>query len=373
MDDLQGKKLRVIALACGIPLILFIAYQLFVAQTRTPTVSAPLPQEAETKPLQNPAEVGKPKATYVGQDRRRTDQIPKATKEDAPPMTQNGTQPYGPTYTPANDARTSHGSTQSQTSAQTAAKSSALPKAKPSKHVFATMETAPEPGASTSAASEQPGASGGADRGKSSLIRDAGWEVPARPERVWYMSQALRGTTRDLLNSDHPGQIVVIVTQPLMPKDFSSDEPLIPQHAKVVLRQEGKPDFGNPVLKVVVKQIETDGGAIIPMQGELSDKYGAAGLHGNVDYHIPQLITAALISATLSIATTVPTGNTEGFVPTIGQQASRQLGSDINRTGSEIVRRQLAVPPTVTEDAGTPVLLYPDTNISFSRPAKVIK
>jgi type IV secretory pathway VirB10-like protein len=75
----------------------------------------------------------------------------------------------------------------------------------------------------------------------------------------------------------------------------------------------------------------------------------------------------------LSIGTRVPTGNQEGFAPSIGQETTRQLGADVARTGNKIVERELSIAPTITIPMGTRVTIRPEDNLSFSQRPKIIK
>ena len=75
----------------------------------------------------------------------------------------------------------------------------------------------------------------------------------------------------------------------------------------------------------------------------------------------------------LSIGTRVPTGNQEGFAPSIGQETTRQLGADVARTGNKLVDRELNIAPTITIPMGTRVTIRPEENLSLRQSPKIIK
>jgi type IV secretion system protein TrbI len=166
--------------------------------------------------------------------------------------------------------------------------------------------------------------------------------------------------------------VVVRVTRPLEDKQLQG-VPLIPQHSLIVAKQAGKPEFGAARLGLEVEQIELPDGSILLAKSQVADQYGGAGVAGKVSNHYGRILFGATLSALLSVGVRLPTGNTEGFVPTIGQDVTRSLGQDIAQTGRQIIQRELDRSPTITLPAGTPVRMHPNENIHFVRGPKIVR
>ena len=101
---------------------------------------------------------------------------------------------------------------------------------------------------------------------------------------------------------------------------------------------------------------------------------GAAGIPATVDNHYGALILGAGIQALLSIGTRAVAGSTTGFNPTLEQEFAQDVARSINRSGNQIVQRELQRSPTLTQDYGYPVTIQFSENISFqSQPTVVSK
>jgi type IV secretion system protein VirB10 len=215
-------------------------------------------------------------------------------------------------------------------------------------------------------------ASGGPPGQKGTLIKEAQWEQPAEVTKTWYMSQGVTGLTTTAIVSDIGGPVVIRVSRDLQDK-FLNGHTLIPQHALIIAEQAGQPQFGASRLAVTLKQIELPDGSVLSLKTNVGDATGAAGLRGSTNYHWGRVLAGAGLSALLSIGTRIPTGNQEGFAPTIGQETSQQVGSSVARTGNQIVQRELNVSPTITIPASTLVTIHPAENITFTRAPKVVR
>jgi type IV secretion system protein VirB10 len=172
----------------------------------------------------------------------------------------------------------------------------------------------------------------------------------------------------DELNSDVPGQVRVKVTRPGLDK-FQRGVVLIPQHSILLGTQDGQPVYGQSRLPVTLDQIERPDGTLVRLtKAKLADQAGAQGVTGKVNHHLGRVILGAELSALLSIGTRAPFGNTTNFQPTLPQEFAQDVGSSLNRSGQQIVQRELTVPPTIIVPAGTPVSLSLGDNVSFSQP-----
>jgi type IV secretory pathway VirB10-like protein len=354
----------VVVVALLIAVLAFALYKKERVMEQKP--AAPLPVESPQPPPQEK------RPTYAGQNRAApVDLIPTARADTQKQQQPASTKPVDPP--PVLVAQEEKSQQLTEKGEEPVVKNGKTRKApvtsqkdKPpvSKNMFADVTPSPF------AAEKQPEERALADR-KSSLIKDADWEIPEDPTLIWYLSQGLSGITTTEIVSDIPGRVVIRVTRDMLDK-FLSGHVLIPQHSLVIAEQASATSDTNR-LSVILKQIEFPDGTILPLTSKVADQYGATGLTGKADYHIGRVLVAAGLSALLSIGTRVPTGNTEGFVPTVGQQTTQQLGADIARTGADIVKREVSRPVTITIPANVPLLIYPSENVSFAKPAKVIR
>jgi type IV secretory pathway VirB10-like protein len=207
---------------------------------------------------------------------------------------------------------------------------------------------------------------------KGSLITEAQWEKPAEVTKTWYRSQGVQGITETEVVSDIGGPVVIRVSRALEDK-FLNGNVLIPQHSLIIATQAGNPQFGAARLAVNLEQVELPDGAVLSLKAKVGDAAGAQGLSGSVNNHWGRVLTGAGLSALLSIGTRVPTGNQEGFAPSIAQDASRDVSGSVARTGNQIVQRELTIAPTITIPAGTVVTIHPDENINLAHAPKVVR
>lgn len=385
---LHGKKIALAVLILGGLFIALIAYSLVTKDLApSPLPQAPLPQESAIPP---PGSIPGPsykREVYAGKDRTSssTSPIPRATvvspqsqpslpKEDAPPMVKEAQ---------ANEqAQAGTSSLQEKKSllpplTTQGAKPPPKEKPSPSKYLFASPDAvATSPFASTVSPPGSPGIPNAlppdAQSAQASLLKDANVEIPDDPSRVWYMSQALEGITTTDVVSSIPGRIIIRTTRDLTDKGLTGSV-LIPQHSLVVVSQAPTQGTDPSRLNIQIKQIELPNGGFLPFSGSVADQYGATGLAGSVNYHLLRNFSGAVLNAVLAIGTRVPTGNQEGFAQTIGQQTTGQISQDIARSGSQIIQQQFITSPTTTVDALYHVKIYPENNVSFAKPAKVVK
>jgi type IV secretory pathway VirB10-like protein len=147
------------------------------------------------------------------------------------------------------------------------------------------------------------------------------------------------------LRSDLPGQISAQVTSNVFDSP-SGRYLLIPQGARLLGEYDSRIASGQSRLLLVwTRLILPDGRSIVLERAPGTDGTGASGLQDRVNYHWGRVFLAAGL-ATKSGA------ETEDDVA----RAIREAAQDtIGRTGDEIVRQQLAVPPTLTIRPGFPV------------------
>jgi type IV secretory pathway VirB10-like protein len=202
------------------------------------------------------------------------------------------------------------------------------------------------------------------------LIRPARREKPLDPTRVLYRSQVITGMLLHAVSSDIPGQVRIMVTQPVTDK-LHRGQVLIPQGSIVLGVQERTPAYGQNRLAVRIDEVHAPDGEVLALPGQLADRSGATGAKGKVNHHFARIGVAAVVSAALSIGARGIAGNPTGFQPSIGQEIARETGQSISRSGQSIVERTLDIPPTITLKAGTPVTIQLSENLSLQQPAAI--
>ncbi len=146
------------------------------------------------------------------------------------------------------------------------------------------------------------------------------------------------------IRSDLPGQITAQVTENVY------DSPtgrylLIPQGARLVGEYDSGISAGQRrVLLVWSRLILPDGTSLVLEQLQGADVSGYAGLEDQVDRHWWGLAQAAALSTLLNIGAELATDESDSIATALRDGAQDTIGS----AGEEIVRQQLAIPPTLT-------------------------
>src|SRR5262245_42654077 len=198
------------------------------------------------------------------------------------------------------------------------------------------------------------------------IIHRARWAMPAEPLKTIYKDQEMIGTLRRSMNSDVPGIAICDLTLPLYDR-FGYDQLIVDKKTAVILKQEGKLDFGASRIPVRVDQVIMPTGEVWEVKAVGEDAEGKTGLTGSVNNHYGKLILAAGINALLSLGSNALAGTPQGFYQNPAQQAARETSQSVSRDSRSITERQLHVPPTVEIAAGTPCLIQLDETVTFSR------
>jgi type IV secretion system protein VirB10 len=234
--------------------------------------------------------------------------------------------------------------------------------------LFAEAQTVPAGGASAAPSQAAPGmfptlspAAGTPDavaEREAFLTRLTG-DTPVSPERLApppspYILQAGSVIPAALitgLRSDLPGQIAAQVTAPVYDSP-SGRYLLIPQGARLLGEYDSRIAAGQTRLLLVwTRLILPDGRSITLTRESGTDASGAAGLEDRVDYHWRRILLAAGLATLLNLGLERGTDSEDDIARAIREAAQDTIG----RTGDEIVRRQIAIPPTLTIRPGVPV------------------
>ncbi len=153
------------------------------------------------------------------------------------------------------------------------------------------------------------------------------------------------------IRSDLPGQITAQVTENVY------DSPtgrilLIPQGARLIGQYDNSVQFGQRrVLLVWNRLVLPSGRSIVLERLPGADPEGQAGLEDGVDHHWWDLAKAAGLSTLLGVGAELAIDDEERLLRAIRDGAQ----DTIEDAGQQIIRRQLAVTPTLTIRPGFPV------------------
>jgi len=153
------------------------------------------------------------------------------------------------------------------------------------------------------------------------------------------------------LRSDLPGQISAQVTANVY------DSPtgrflLIPQGSRLLGEYDSRVATGQSRLLLAwTRLILPDGRSIVLERQPGTDEAGYAGLEDRVGNHWGRVFVAAGLATVLNIGLETGQDNDSDIARAIREGTQDTIG----RTGEEIVRRQLQIPPTLTIRPGFPV------------------
>jgi type IV secretion system protein TrbI len=163
------------------------------------------------------------------------------------------------------------------------------------------------------------------------------------------------------IRSDLPGKITAQVTENVY------DSPtgrylLVPQGARLVGEYDNGIGAGQRrVLLVWTRLILPDGTSLVLERLQGADVSGYAGLEDRVDRHWWGLAQAAALSTLLNIGAELATDESDSIATALRDGAQDTIG----RAGEDIVRQQLAIPPTLTIRPGFPLRIIVTRDLIF--------
>jgi type IV secretory pathway VirB10-like protein len=209
----------------------------------------------------------------------------------------------------------------------------------------------------------------------STLLQPANWVRAANPTKVLYREQVLPLQSLVSLNSDVPAsQALFTVMRDVY--DRWGTQVLLPYSTKVIGETKGsRPAYGDSFMEVTVSEIHFPDGTILEFGGaKVGDRSGHAGIPGDVDNHVPQLIFAIAANTALSVAAKSAGGsNPYAYQESASQQYMQGVAQGVNQAGQRILTRQFDRPPTITVAQGEEVTAFPLKNIDLSKVPRIIR
>ena len=147
---------------------------------------------------------------------------------------------------------------------------------------------------------------------------------------------------------------------------------LIPKGSRLVGLYKNDVAYGQTRVLVAWQRLifpDTTSIDLLNMSG--ADVEGGAGVAGTVDNHYGKIFGAAILTSVLAAGLQLaqpPQSQSVLQVPSAGQTVSQAVGTQIAQTGTEIVRKDLNIPPTLHIPKGYPFLVVVDRDIVLPGP-----
>lgn len=195
------------------------------------------------------------------------------------------------------------------------------------------------------------GAAGFLDRPVEQRTRSFQPLEPAASSAVLQAGSIIPAALITGIRSDQPGLVTAQVTANVY-DSVTGRRLLIPQGARLIGDYQSDVGFGQRrVLLAWNRLLLPDGRSLVLERQPAADVSGYAGLEDRVDHHWGGVLRAALVSTLLGIGGEAGSGGDSVLI-----RALRRGSQDsINRTGEQIVSRELGIRPTLTIRPGYPV------------------
>jgi type IV secretory pathway VirB10-like protein len=141
---------------------------------------------------------------------------------------------------------------------------------------------------------------------------------------------------------------------------------LIPRGSRLVGLYNSQVEYGQTRILVAWQRLifpDTTSIDLLNMSG--ADVQGGAGVSGDVDNHYGKIFGAAILTSILAAGATLSTPQNSSLLqaPSAGQVISQNVGQEIAQVGTQIVQKDLSIPPTIHVKPGYPFLVIVDRDI----------
>jgi type IV secretion system protein VirB10 len=172
------------------------------------------------------------------------------------------------------------------------------------------------------------------------------------------------------INSDLPGDVLAQVSRDVYDSD-KQQSLLIPKGARLLGTYDHQIAAGEVRLLVAWTRLILPDGRSLALPGlELVDRQGQTGATGEVDTHWRRVFGNALLLSALSAGAQLSQPRQASVLapPATGQVAAGALGQELSGVASEMVRRGLDVPPTITIPQGQSFNVFLKGDLVFDGP-----
>ncbi|MEM7569605.1 MAG: TrbI/VirB10 family protein [Pseudomonadota bacterium] len=163
----------------------------------------------------------------------------------------------------------------------------------------------------------------------------------------------ISGVLETAINSDLPGFTRAIVTHNV--RSFDNSQVLVPRGSRLIGQYRSGLSLGEARVFVVWNRIIRPDGVSIDIASPATDTAGQSGLPGDVNRHFFQRFSGAILLSVLDIGARLATDNNSAQV----------ILNTTNNIQGEILRQQLAIPPTIEVEPGTEIRILLGQDLFF--------
>ncbi|MBD5606556.1 MAG: TrbI/VirB10 family protein, partial [Candidatus Eremiobacteraeota bacterium] len=167
------------------------------------------------------------------------------------------------------------------------------------------------------------------------------------------------------IDSTLPGLVSALVREDVY-DSHTGKYLLIPRGSRLVGVYDNQVQYGQSRLLVAWQRLifpDTTSIDLLNMPG--NDSGGYAGFGGNVDNHFGLIFNAVLLTSAFAVGAELASPQTGGITynQSTGQLVTQSVGSNIAQTGTNIVNKDLSIPPTIHIAPGYPFFVFVDRDI----------
>jgi type IV secretion system protein VirB10 len=172
------------------------------------------------------------------------------------------------------------------------------------------------------------------------------------------------------INSDLPGDVLAQVSRDVYDSE-KQQTLLIPKGSRLLGTYDHQVAAGEVRLLVAWTRLILPDGRSLSLPGlELVDRQGQTGATGEVDTHWRRVFGNALLLSAISagVQLSQPRQLSVLAPPSAGQVAGGALGQELSGVASELLRRGMDVPPTITISQGQSFNVFLRADLVFAGP-----
>jgi type IV secretory pathway VirB10-like protein len=166
------------------------------------------------------------------------------------------------------------------------------------------------------------------------------------------------------VNSDLPGTLMAQVSRDVY--DLRQRTVVLSRGTRLFGRYDNQIAVGQQRLLVAWTRLQLLDGTTLQVPGlGAVDPAGSAGLAAHVDNHVLRVFGDAVLLSLLGAGADLsqPAAAPALAAPSAGSVASAALGQQLSEAGTQLLRRDLAIQPTLTLPAGTPLAVFVNSDL----------
>jgi type IV secretory pathway VirB10-like protein len=210
--------------------------------------------------------------------------------------------------------------------------------------------------------------------GERSVMPGGRLEAPRSPYTL-RAGTLIPGVLLTGINSDLPGDVLAQVSRDVYDSDKQQSR-LIPKGSRLLGTYDHQIAAGEVRLLVAWTRLILPDGRSLGLPGlELVDRQGQTGAAGEVDTHWRRVFGNALLLSAISAGVQLSQPRQASILtpPSTGQVAGGALGQELSGVASEMVRRGLDVPPTITIPQGQSFNVFLKGDLVFDGPYQPVR